>query len=118
VAGGQRGPVEVTVEIGGEELVAGTMRITERRGQSMTFEYAQNYLADVRAYRLDPVLPLSTGVFQPPAGASVFNAFADAAPDRWGQNYGSSGMRVGVRGDLSRGVLFSKNAQQAPAARR
>ncbi|HTW97454.1 MAG TPA: HipA domain-containing protein [Acidimicrobiales bacterium] len=124
MTGDRRGPVEVTVEIDGEEIVAGTMRITERRGQSMTFEYAPNYLAQLRAYPLDPVLPPGTGVFQPPAGASVFTAFADAAPDRWGQNLmrraeerrarneGTSARRLGqadfllgTRDDLRQGAI-------------
>ena len=86
MANEHRPPVDVTVEVDGDELVAGTMRVTERRGQSMTFEYDRDYLADSRAYALDPALLLGTDVFQPPAGAQIFNAFSDSAPDRWGQD--------------------------------
>ena len=78
--------VEVLVGIDGDDVLAGTLRIYERRGQSTTFEYDRAYLADARSYALDPALPLGAGVFQPPAGKALFNAFTDCAPDRWGQN--------------------------------
>jgi serine/threonine-protein kinase HipA len=78
--------VEVLVGIDDDDVLAGTLRIYERRGQSTTFEYDRAYLADARAYPLDPALPLGTGVFQPPGGKALFNAFTDSAPDRWGQN--------------------------------
>ena len=80
------GPVEVTVEIDGQELVAGTFWVHERGEQSATFRYADGYLRDPRAYELDPALALRSGVFQTPAGRGMFNAFGDSAPDRWGQN--------------------------------
>jgi serine/threonine-protein kinase HipA len=78
--------VEVLVGIDGDDVLAGTLRIFERRGQSTTFEYDRAYLTNARSYALDPALPLGAGVFQPPAGRTLFNAFTDCAPDRWGQN--------------------------------
>lgn len=78
--------VEVLVGIGDDDVLAGTLRIYERRAQSTTFEYDRAYLADGRSYPLDPALPLGAGVFQPPAGKALFNTFTDSAPDRWGQN--------------------------------
>jgi serine/threonine-protein kinase HipA len=47
---------------------------------------ATSYLASPVSYDLDPVLPKSAGVFQSPPGKPLFSAFADSAPDRWGQN--------------------------------
>ncbi|HVA43084.1 MAG TPA: type II toxin-antitoxin system HipA family toxin [Acidimicrobiales bacterium] len=82
----ERGPVEVTVEIGGREVVAGTLWVHERRGASATFQYDPAYLADPDAYPLDPAIPLSSGSAHTPAGKAMFNAFADSTPDRWGQN--------------------------------
>ena len=70
--------VEVLVGTDGDEVLAGTLRIYERRGQSTTFEYDRAYLADARAYPLDPALPLGAGVFQPPMGKVLFNAFTDS----------------------------------------
>jgi serine/threonine-protein kinase HipA len=78
-------PLSVTVEIKGEEIVAGTLRTYERRGQIATFQYADSYLAHPAAYALDPALPLGGGVYQPSEGTALSNCFSDAAPDRWGQ---------------------------------
>jgi serine/threonine-protein kinase HipA len=77
--------VDVYVEISGEDVPVGVLRIYERRGQSITFEYATEFIGDPRSYEIDPALPLSTGVFRPPAGKALFNVFSDSAPDRWGQ---------------------------------
>jgi serine/threonine-protein kinase HipA len=82
----QQPPIEVTVEIEGEELLVGNFRVHDRRGQSMTFQYSESYIGDPRAYPIDPALPLSLGVFQPPIGWDMFGVFSDTAPDRWGQN--------------------------------
>ncbi len=76
----------MAIELGGAELRAGTLRVYERRGQATTFQYAEEYLVHPRAYAIDPALPLSRGVFQPPPGKVLFNCFSDVSPDRWGQN--------------------------------
>lgn len=82
----EREPVEVTVEIDGREAVAGTLWVHERGGQSATFRYSDSYLADPVGYALDPALPKGAGIFRSPPGAALFRAFADSAPDRWGEN--------------------------------
>lgn len=81
-----REPVEVTVAVGHEELLAGTLWVHDRQGQSATFRYDQTYLAHPLAYALDPTLPLVGGVIQTRPGEAMFNAFSDGAPDRWGRN--------------------------------
>jgi len=81
-----REPVEVTVEIGEQEVAAGTLWIREQRTETATFRYSDSYLASPVSYDLDPSLPKSAGIFQSPAGKPLFSAFADSAPDRWGQN--------------------------------
>ncbi len=81
-----RDPVEVTVEIGGLEQTAGTLWVHDRGGQTATFRYADSYLASLDSYDLDPALPKSSGVFHTPPGKAIFSAFADSAPDRWGEN--------------------------------
>lgn len=82
----EREPVEVTVESEGRELPAGTLWIHERGGQSATFRYADSYLISSGSYDLDPMLPRAAGVFHTPANLALFGAFADSAPDRWGEN--------------------------------
>ena len=59
----------------------------QRRGtESATFRYDDGWLADRRAYPIDPLLPLTAGsVSQTAAGRAVFGAFSDCAPDRWGR---------------------------------
>jgi serine/threonine-protein kinase HipA len=81
-----REPIEVTVEIDGQEFVAGTLWVHEQRTETATFRYSDSYLASPVSYDLDPALPKSAGIFQSPPGKPLFSAFADSAPDRWGQN--------------------------------
>src|SRR5580692_6305122 len=81
-----REPVEVTVYTGGQEIVAGTLWIHEQKTETATFRYSDTYLASPVSYDLDPALPKSAGVFQSRPGRPLFSAFADSAPDRWGQN--------------------------------
>ena len=81
-----REPIEVTVEIGGQEVAAGTLWTHEQRTETATFRYSDSYLASPVSYDLDPALPKSAGVFQSRPGKPLFSAFADSAPDRWGQN--------------------------------
>jgi serine/threonine-protein kinase HipA len=81
-----REPIEVTAAVGGDDLLAGTLWVHERRGQSATFRYDDGYLAHPLAYGLDPMLPLVGGMLQTRSGQTKFNAFSDSAPDRWGQN--------------------------------
>jgi serine/threonine-protein kinase HipA len=119
-----RDPIEVTVEIGGQEIIAGTLWIHERRGQTATFRYADSYLASPDAYDLDPALPRSSGVFGARAGMAMFSAFADSAPDRWGKNLmrrqereraraadatprtlGEADFLLGVRDDVRQGAI-------------
>jgi len=82
------GPLQVHVVLpGGEQVRAGTLRFHQmRRTPSATFLYDPTYLADPRAYALDPSLPLDAGPHQTPPGAALFGAMGDGAPDRWGRN--------------------------------
>ena len=81
-----REPVEVTVEIEGREVAAGSLWVHERGGRTASFRYADSYLTSPGSYALDPALPKAAGVFHTSPGKALFNAFADSAPDRWGEN--------------------------------
>jgi serine/threonine-protein kinase HipA len=81
-----REAVEVTVEIDGQEYLAGTLWLHDQRAESSTFRYYDSYLASPLSYELDPALPKSAGIFQSASGRPLFSAFADTAPDRWGRN--------------------------------
>jgi serine/threonine-protein kinase HipA len=51
--------------------------------ESASFEYDSSWLARRDAFALDPELPLTPGPQH--TKRALFNAFADPAPDRWGQ---------------------------------
>lgn len=70
----------------GDQVRAGTLHLHQaRRADSSTFSYDGAYLADPRAYPLDPGLPLASGAHQTAPGRAVFGAIGDTAPDRWGR---------------------------------
>lgn len=78
--------IEVTVQIDGVDVVAGTLFTRASRGvESSTFRYSSAYLSRPDAYELEPLLPLSESPNHTPPNTSLFNAFADSAPDRWGR---------------------------------
>ena len=80
--------VEVWVSIGGVDVRAGTLYPHRRRGgstESASFTYLDEYLANPRAYSLEPGLPLEAGAHQSAIGHPMFGAFGDCAPDRWGR---------------------------------
>jgi serine/threonine-protein kinase HipA len=118
-------PVDVVVQIAGEDVPAGRLWAHRRRGsESATFAYLPDYLARPDAYPLDPALPLVLGQQQTAVGRATFGAFSDCAPDRWGRRLLQRGERrrardddvterrlgeidylLGVRDDLRQGAL-------------
>ncbi len=138
-----RDPVEVTVQVGGRELVAGLLWVHERGGPSASFRYSDSFLSGPDAYALDPALPKSSGIFHTPPGKAMFGSFADSAPDRWGENLvrraereraraasvaprtlGKADFLLGVRDDARQGAIrfrqpgttayFSSHRQAVP----
>lgn len=123
--------VDVLVQIGGEDVPAGRLWAHRRRGvESQTFRYSRDYLARSGAYELDPALPLVEGSQQTAAGRSIFGAFADGSPDRWGRRlirraerrraerqqgaergFGETELLLGVRDDLRQGALRFRDPQ-------
>lgn len=96
---------QVWVEVDGTAIVAGQVYSHRSRGtESASFIYDQSYLADRRAYALDPSLPLTSGTLQTPLGHKTFGAFADSCPDRWGQRLieRSERGRAGAAGSTAR----------------
>ncbi|MGH2889392.1 MAG: type II toxin-antitoxin system HipA family toxin [Solirubrobacteraceae bacterium] len=80
------GQVEVFVQIDDQDIAAGDLWMHRAgRSQSASFAYRPGYIGRDGAYALDPDLPLQTGQLQTPVGRSLFGAFSDAAPDRWGR---------------------------------
>ena len=80
------GDVDVFVAAGERNVLAGRLYPHRHRGvESASFIYADSYLADPDSYALDPALPLVAGTLQTSAGRSLFGAFTDSSPDRWGR---------------------------------
>lgn len=119
----------MTVQIEGEDILAGRLWSHRRRGrESATFAYAPEFLAREGAYALDPALPLVEGQQQTEAERAMFGAFTDCAPDRWGRRLilrrerghraGGDGERglgeidflLGVRDDLRQGAVRFRDA--------
>lgn len=115
----------VWVDIDGATVHAGRVYSHRRRGtESASFTYDPAYLADSRAYALDPALPLVSGTLQTPVNQPIFGAFSDSCPDRWGQrliernearrvardggtarSFGQFDQLVHVRDDLRQGAI-------------
>ena len=74
----------VFMELAGETVSVGRLW-TRTRGarETASFEYDPSWLARRDAFGLEPMLPPGRGPFH--TDRPVFNAFTDAAPDRWGQ---------------------------------
>jgi serine/threonine-protein kinase HipA len=80
------GEVDVYVDFGGLDVLAGRLWMHRTRGRgSATFAYDAAYIGRAGAYELDPELPLVTGSLQTPLGRALFGAFADTGPDSWGR---------------------------------
>lgn len=78
--------VGVHVALDGEDVEVGTLYCHRRgRAESATFVYDVGYVTRRGAYELEPALPLGTAPVQTAVGRSMFGAFGDSAPDRWGR---------------------------------
>lgn len=72
------------VDIDGSPAPLGVLFSTVRRRTLVSsFAYERGYVADARAYPIDPALPLHIG--SQPVNGPLPRAFSDAAPDRWGR---------------------------------
>jgi serine/threonine-protein kinase HipA len=119
------GHIEVFVAAAERNVLAGRLYPHRHRGaESASFVYADSYLAGPESYALDPALPLVAGTLQTPTGRSLFGAFTDSSPDRWGRMLiaraeraraeaegtapralSEVGLLLGVRDDLREGAL-------------
>ncbi len=64
----------------------GVLRRTPGRGRErVSFQYADDWIADPDAFPISPEYPLTAGAFVPPAGHDILAPLGDSAPDRWGR---------------------------------
>lgn len=85
-------PLDVWIDdatLGGQALVGRLQRATSRTGETLSFEYDPQWLANagpVPAFPLDHELHFGAGPQYARAGASgLSGAFVDCSPDRWGK---------------------------------
>lgn len=91
---------EVFVPMAEDDVLAGRLWTHRRRDrESASFTYDPSYLARPGAYALDPGLPLDSAQAQTAAGQSMFGAFSDCAPDRWGRHLIERTERLRARSD-------------------
>lgn len=78
--------VEVHIHLQARPQRLGLLRRQgSRRGETVTFEYAPDWLSADEKFPLEPALPLTSGLFAPAAGRAMFGAIGDSAPDSWGR---------------------------------
>jgi len=74
--------LEVHIDWQGASHLVGRLDAAER-SDSVSFEYAPEWLRRDNAFAIDPTsLPLQRGVQH---GRSLFGAIQDCGPDRWGR---------------------------------
>jgi len=77
---------EVHIDLQGQTRPVGFARANRARStETVLFEYDEGWLSDSDRFSLEPALPLTRGPFAPPAGAAIFGALGDSAPDTWGR---------------------------------
>jgi len=78
--------IEVHIELEGRVRRVGLARLNKVRGtETITFEYAEGWLADPDCFSIEPALALTRGTFPPPPGQPLFGSIGDSAPDTWGR---------------------------------
>jgi serine/threonine-protein kinase HipA len=60
-------------------------RHVRRGGETTSFEYHPDWLANPARFSLEPALTLNRGAFVPDIGLSIFGSIGDSAPDTWGR---------------------------------
>lgn len=79
--------IEVHIDWRERLIRLGTMRRIPRTGkETVSFEYAEEWLASSESFAIDPNLPIGPGVFYPPNGKEMFGTIGDSTPDNWGRN--------------------------------
>lgn len=78
--------IEVHIDLSGRTQRVGLARRNLVRGsETVTFEYADEWLAHSDRFSIEPALTLTKGAFPPPPGQSIFGSLGDSAPDTWGR---------------------------------
>ena len=78
--------IEVHINLADRTHPVGVLRRHPTRGgETVTFEYAEAWLANESRFSIDPGLKLGRGIFPPAQRQAIFGAVGDSAPDTWGR---------------------------------
>ena len=78
--------VEVLLDWEGSQMPLGLLRRFPAAGhESLTFTYADSWLAFPGRFSIEPSLKVTAGAFALPPGRRMFGALGDSAPDTWGR---------------------------------
>jgi serine/threonine-protein kinase HipA len=78
--------IEIHIHLEGRVRRVGLARLNKVRGtETITFEYAEGWLADPDSFSIEPALTLTRGTFPPPPNQPLFGSIGDSAPDTWGR---------------------------------
>ena len=89
--------IEVDIDLAGTTHPVGLLRRHPARGgETVTFEYADAWLAYESRFSIDPGLRLGRGVFPPARRQAIFGAVGDSAPDTWGRRLMQRAARRGA----------------------
>jgi len=76
----------VYIDLYGKPIKVGRLWSRMRKNrESSTFEYDENWLRNPYRFSREPALKLGPGPFYTTPDKSMFGAFGDSAPDRWGR---------------------------------
>ncbi|MBN8646400.1 MAG: type II toxin-antitoxin system HipA family toxin [Caulobacterales bacterium] len=76
----------VSIDVDNQTHSVGTLWARQNRGrESASFEYSKEWLENPKRFSLEPALQIGRGSFHTQSNQSIFGAFGDSAPDRWGR---------------------------------
>lgn len=94
--------LDVFLDQGDKTLEVGVAYVHRgSRELSTTFSYAPDFVANPRAFALEPDLPLTLGALHV---QGIPRSFADSAPDRWGRNLIERSLVLAHQGALPRAL--------------
>ena len=79
--------IEVHIDLDGRTRQIGlARRNVVRGGETIIFEYTDEWLDDEHQFSIEPALTLAPGPYAPRRDMTIFGSLGDSAPDTWGRS--------------------------------
>jgi serine/threonine-protein kinase HipA len=92
--------IAIHIDLEGHVRRVGRARLNKVRGtETITFEYADGWLADLDCFSIEPALTLTRGTFPPPPGQPLFGSIGDSCAYRTRPNAPKHRTDFARRGD-------------------